>query len=62
MSKHEFVYHMDGVSKTYPGGRKCFENVRLSFFPGVKIGVVGGTVPAKSTLMRSGGLGHRNSA
>ena len=52
MSKHEFVYHMDGVSKTYPGGRKCFENVRLSFFPGVKIGVVGVNGSGKSTLMR----------
>ena len=52
MSKHEFVYHMDGVSKTYPGGKKCFENVRLSFFPGVKIGVVGVNGSGKSTLMR----------
>lgn len=52
MSKHEFVYHMDGVSKTYPGGKKCFENVRLSFYPGVKIGVVGINGSGKSTLMR----------
>ncbi len=52
MSKHEFVYHMDGVSKTYPGGKKCFENVRLSFYPGVKIGVVGVNGSGKSTLMR----------
>ncbi len=52
MSKHEFVYHMDGVSKTYPGGKKCFENIRLSFYPGVKIGVVGVNGSGKSTLMR----------
>jgi len=43
---------MDGVSKTYPGGKKCFENVRLSFLPGVKIGVVGVNGTGKSTLMR----------
>ncbi len=52
MSKHEFVYHMDGVSKTYPGGKKCFENIRLSFLPGVKIGVVGVNGSGKSTLLR----------
>jgi ATP-binding cassette ChvD family protein len=40
------------VSKTYPGGKKCFENVRLSFLPGVKIGVVGVNGTGKSTLMR----------
>ena len=41
MASYQYVYHMDGVSKTYPGGKKCFENIRLSFLPGVKIGVVG---------------------
>jgi len=43
---------MDGVSKTYPGGKKCFENIRLNFLPGVKIGVVGVNGSGKSTLMR----------
>jgi len=43
---------MDGVSKTYPGGKKCFENIRLSFLPGVKIGVVGVNGSGKSTLMK----------
>ena len=52
MSAQEYVYHMDGVSKTYPGGKKCFENVRLSFLPGAKIGVVGVNGSGKSTLMR----------
>jgi ATP-binding cassette ChvD family protein len=52
MSKNQYVYHMDGVSKTYPGGKKCFENIRLSFLPGVKIGVVGVNGAGKSTLMR----------
>ena len=48
----QYVYHMDGVSKTYPGGKKCFENIRLSFLPGVKIGVVGVNGAGKSTLMK----------
>jgi ATP-binding cassette ChvD family protein len=52
MASYQFVYHMDGVSKTYPGGKKCFENIRLSFLPGVKIGVVGVNGAGKSTLLR----------
>lgn len=52
MAAYQYVYHMDGVSKTYPGGKKLFENIRLSFLPGVKIGVVGTNGAGKSTLMR----------
>jgi len=52
MASYQFVYHMDGVSKTYPGGKKCFENIRLNFLPGVKIGVVGVNGAGKSTLLR----------
>jgi ATP-binding cassette ChvD family protein len=52
MSKYQYVYHMDGVAKTYPGGKKCFENIRLSFLPGVKIGVVGVNGAGKSTLLK----------
>ena len=43
---------MQGVSKTYPGGKKCYENIHLSFLPGVKIGVVGVNGAGKSTLMK----------
>ncbi|MBT0778990.1 energy-dependent translational throttle protein EttA [Paracoccus sp. pheM1] len=52
MASYQFVYHMDGVSKTYPGGKKTFENIRLNFLPGVKIGVVGVNGAGKSTLLR----------
>jgi len=52
MAAYQYVYHMDGVSKTYPGGKKCFENIRLNFLPGVKIGVVGVNGAGKSTLMK----------
>ncbi|MBE0553734.1 MAG: energy-dependent translational throttle protein EttA [Rhodobacteraceae bacterium] len=52
MASYQYVYHMDGVSKTYPGGKKVFENIRLNFLPGVKIGVVGVNGPGKSSLLR----------
>jgi ATP-binding cassette ChvD family protein len=52
MAAYQFVYHMSGVSKTYPGGKKCFENIHLNFLPGVKIGVVGVNGSGKSTLLK----------
>src|SRR6056297_2790236 len=52
MAAYQYVYHMSDVSKTYPGGKKVFENIHLSFLPGVKIGVVGVNGAGKSSLMR----------
>ena len=52
MAAYQYVYHMSGVSKTYPGGKKCFDNSNLNFLPGVKIGVVGVNGAGKSTLMK----------
>jgi len=52
MASYQYVYHMSGVSKTYPGGKKCFEDIHLNFLPGVKIGVVGVNGSGKSTLLR----------
>lgn len=52
MSTPQYVYHMDGVSKTYPGGKQVLKDVRLSFLPGAKIGVVGVNGAGKSTLMK----------
>lgn len=52
MAAYQYVYHMQGVSKAYPGGKKCFENIHLNFLPGVKIGVVGVNGSGKSTLMK----------
>ncbi|MEO0818644.1 MAG: energy-dependent translational throttle protein EttA [Pseudomonadota bacterium] len=48
----QYVYHMQGVSKTYPGGKKVFENIHLSFLPDAKIGVVGVNGAGKSTLLK----------
>jgi ATP-binding cassette ChvD family protein len=48
----QFVYHMQGLSKTYPPSRKVLENVNLSFYPDAKIGVLGVNGSGKSTLLR----------
>jgi ATP-binding cassette ChvD family protein len=53
----QFIYHMEGLSKTYPGNRKVLENINLSFYPDAKIGVLGVNGSGKSTLLRiMGGL------
>ena len=52
MASVKYVYHMSDVTKTFPGGKKCFENIHLSFLPGVKIGVVGVNGAGKSSLMK----------
>ena len=48
----KFVYYMDGVSKTYPGGKPVFQNIKLFFYPGAKIGVIGVNGSGKSTLLK----------
>ena len=48
----QFVYFMQGLSKTYPGNRKVLDNVHLSFYPDAKIGVLGVNGAGKSTLLR----------
>src|SRR5258708_17564710 len=48
----QFIYHMQGVTKTYPGNRKVLENNNLSFYPDAKIGVLGVNGSGKSTLLR----------
>src|SRR5258705_5134711 len=48
----QFVYFMQGLSKTFPGNRKILEHVHLSFYPDAKIGVLGVIGSGKSTLLR----------
>ena len=48
----QFIYHMQGLTKTYGGGKKVLENVNLSFYPDAKIGVLGPNGSGKSTLLR----------
>jgi ATP-binding cassette ChvD family protein len=52
MNGRQFVYHMHGLTKVYPGNRKVLENVNLSFYPDAKIGVLGVNGSGKSTLLR----------
>src|ERR1700724_761116 len=53
----QFIYHMHGLSKAYPGHRKVMEDINLSFYPDAKIGVLGVNGAGKSTLLRiMGGL------
>src|ERR1700693_3754197 len=48
----QFIYHMQGLTKTYSGGKKVLENIHLSFYPDAKIGVLGVNGSGKSTLLR----------
>ena len=48
----QFIYHMQGLTKTYPAGKKVLDNIHLSFYPDAKIGVLGVNGSGKSTLLR----------
>jgi ATP-binding cassette ChvD family protein len=52
MNSVQYVYTMQGLSKTYPGGRQVLKDIWLSFLPGAKIGVLGLNGAGKSTLLR----------
>jgi len=48
----QYIFQMQGLTKAYPGGKKVFENIWLSFYPDAKIGVVGVNGSGKSTLLK----------
>ncbi len=48
----QYVYVMDELSKTYAGGKQVLKDIKLSFLPGVKIGIVGVNGSGKSTLLK----------
>jgi ATP-binding cassette ChvD family protein len=52
MNGRQFIYHMQGLTKTFPAGKKVLENIHLSFYPDAKIGVLGVNGSGKSTLLR----------
>ena len=55
----QFIYHMQGLTKTYPTGKKVLDNVHLSFYPDAKIGVLGINGSGKSTLLKiMAGMDH----
>jgi ATP-binding cassette ChvD family protein len=52
MNGRQFIYHMQGLSKTYPPAKKVLDSIHLSFYPDAKIGVLGVNGSGKSTLLR----------
>ena len=52
MASYQYVYTMQSLSKTYPGGREVLKDITLAFLPGAKIGVLGYNGAGKSTLLR----------
>ena len=47
----QYIFTIESLSKAY-GKKNVLENIWLAFYPGVKIGVIGGNGSGKSTLMR----------
>ena len=52
MAPPQYVFVMQKLSKTYPGGKQVLSNISLSFLPDAKIGVVGVNGSGKSTLLK----------
>jgi ATP-binding cassette ChvD family protein len=52
MNGRQFIYHMEGLTKTFPPSKKVLDNIHLSFYPDAKIGVLGVNGSGKSTLLR----------
>jgi ATP-binding cassette ChvD family protein len=52
MAAYQYIYVMQGLGKSYPGGRDVLKDIWLSFLPGAKIGVLGPNGAGKSTLLR----------
>ena len=48
----QFIFHMRDLRKTYTNGKEVLKGINLSFYPGAKIGVIGGNGAGKSTLLR----------
>ncbi|MBT3492825.1 MAG: ATP-binding cassette domain-containing protein, partial [Rhodospirillaceae bacterium] len=52
MASYQYIYTMRDLRKVFPGGREVLKDITLAFFPGAKIGVIGGNGAGKSTLLR----------
>src|SRR5690606_32554981 len=51
-SPMQYIYTMNGVSKTVPPKKQIIKDISLSFFPGAKIGLLGLNGAGKSTVLR----------
>ena len=47
----QYIFTIENLSKAY-GKKDVLKNIWLSFYPGAKIGVIGGNGSGKSTLLR----------
>ena len=55
----QYIYTMHKVSRFYPPDRDILKEVTLSFFPGAKIGVIGGNGAGKSSILKiMAGIDH----
>jgi ATP-binding cassette ChvD family protein len=52
MASYQYVYVMNGLTKTFSNGKTILNGITLSFFPGAKIGVLGPNGAGKSTLLK----------
>jgi ATP-binding cassette ChvD family protein len=48
----QFIFTMRDLRRFYPPDREVLRGINLSFFPGAKIGVIGGNGSGKSSLLR----------
>jgi sulfate-transporting ATPase len=48
----QFIYTMYKVGRFYPPDREVLKDISLSFYPGAKIGVIGGNGSGKSSLLK----------
>src|SRR3954465_5696103 len=48
----QYIFTMKELRKIVPPKREILKGIYLSFYPGAKIGVIGGNGAGKSTLLR----------
>jgi sulfate-transporting ATPase len=48
----QYIYTMRDLRRFYPPDREVLKGIHLSFYPGAKIGVIGGNGSGKSSLLR----------
>ena len=49
---HQYIFTMQDLRRIHPPNKEVLKGIYLSFFPGAKIGVIGGNGAGKSTLLR----------
>jgi ATP-binding cassette ChvD family protein len=55
----QYIFTIENLSKAY-GKREVLKNIWLAFYPGAKIGVIGGNGAGKSTLLRVMALAEKD--